>query len=70
LVVGRYHAENLLNTQVKGAAHTLGDMPAEGAEATRQVAIELLACASPSSTSWQASRAAAHSSSNSCCEEL
>jgi hypothetical protein len=26
-----HHAESLLDAQMKGAAHTLGDMPAEGA---------------------------------------
>jgi hypothetical protein len=36
LVVRRYHAESLLDTQVKGAVHAPGDMPAKGAEATRQ----------------------------------
>jgi hypothetical protein len=29
-----HHAEGLLDAQVKGAAHALGDVPAEGAEAT------------------------------------
>jgi hypothetical protein len=32
--VGRHHAKGFLNTQVKGAAHALGNVPAEGAEAT------------------------------------
>jgi hypothetical protein len=32
--VGSHHAEGLLDTQVKGAAHALGDVPAEGAKAT------------------------------------
>jgi hypothetical protein len=32
--VRSHHAEGLLNTQVKGAAHGLGNVPAEGAEAT------------------------------------
>jgi hypothetical protein len=36
----------------------------------RRLAIELPACTSPSSTPWHASRVAARSSSNSCCEEL
>jgi hypothetical protein len=31
LVVRRHHAESLLDTQMKGAAHALGDVPAEGA---------------------------------------
>jgi hypothetical protein len=31
LVVGRHHSEGLPHAQVKGAAHALGDMPAEGA---------------------------------------
>jgi hypothetical protein len=47
LVVGNHHTEGLLDAQVKSVAHALGDVPAEGAEATR---IELLACTSPSST--------------------
>jgi hypothetical protein len=34
LVVGSHHAESLLDTQVKGAAQALGNVPAEGAEAT------------------------------------
>jgi hypothetical protein len=34
LVVGTHHAEGLLDTQVKGAAHTLGNVPAKGTEAT------------------------------------
>jgi hypothetical protein len=34
LVVRRHHAEGFLNTQVKGAAHVLGNVPAEGTEAT------------------------------------
>jgi hypothetical protein len=32
--VGRYHTEGL--AQVKGAAHALGDVPTDGAQATRQ----------------------------------
>jgi hypothetical protein len=35
LIVQRHHAKSLLDAQVKGAAHALGDMPAEGTEATR-----------------------------------
>jgi hypothetical protein len=31
LIVGRHHAKRLLDAQVKGVAHALGDMPAEGA---------------------------------------
>jgi hypothetical protein len=31
LVVGRHHAKGLLDAQVKGVAHALGDVPAEGA---------------------------------------
>jgi hypothetical protein len=38
LVVGRHHAKGLLDAQMKGAAHALGDVPAEGAQATRQQA--------------------------------
>jgi hypothetical protein len=34
--VGRHHAEGLLDAQVKGAAHALGNMPTEGVQATRQ----------------------------------
>jgi hypothetical protein len=29
--VGRCHVEGLLNAQVKGAVHALGDVPTEGA---------------------------------------
>jgi hypothetical protein len=39
--VGGHHAEGLLNAQVKGAAHALGNMPAEGAKATRHRAPDL-----------------------------
>jgi hypothetical protein len=35
LVVGDHHAEGLLDAQVKGTAQALGNMPAEGAKATR-----------------------------------
>jgi hypothetical protein len=28
--VGHHHAKGLLDAQMKGAAHALGDMPAEG----------------------------------------
>jgi hypothetical protein len=38
LVVGRHHAKGLLDAQMKGAAHALGDVPTEGAHATRQQA--------------------------------
>jgi hypothetical protein len=31
LVVGCHHAKGLLDAQMKGAAHALGDMPADGA---------------------------------------
>jgi hypothetical protein len=65
--VGRHHAEGLPHAQVKGAAHALGDVPAEGALATRQRAPGLRLAFL---TSWQTSRAAARNSSNSCCEEL
>jgi hypothetical protein len=30
--VGSHHTERLLDTQVKGVAHALGDVPTEGAE--------------------------------------
>jgi hypothetical protein len=67
LVMGDHHAEGLLDAQVKGTAQALVTcLP----RARRRLAIELPACTSPSSTSWHASRAAARSSSNSCCEEL
>jgi hypothetical protein len=33
--VGRHHAEGLLDAQAKGVAHAPGDMPTEGAQATR-----------------------------------
>jgi hypothetical protein len=65
--VGRHHAKGLLDTQMKGAAHALGNV---SARARRRLTSELPACASPSSTSWQSSRAAACNSSNSYCEEL
>jgi hypothetical protein len=65
--VGRHHTESLLDAQVKGVAHARVTCPPR---ARRQLVIELPAYASPSLTSWQASRAAARSSSNSCCEEL
>jgi hypothetical protein len=32
--VGSHHTEGLLDAQVKGAAHVLGDMPTKGVEAT------------------------------------
>jgi hypothetical protein len=35
LVVGCHHAKGLLDTQMKGAALVLGDVPAKGAQATR-----------------------------------
>jgi hypothetical protein len=41
MVLRRHHAEGFLNAQVKGAAHTLGSVPAEGAEATRHRALGL-----------------------------
>jgi hypothetical protein len=34
--VGRHHAKGLLDAQMKGAAHALGDLSAKGAQATRQ----------------------------------
>jgi hypothetical protein len=65
--VGGHHTESLLDTQVKGAVHAPVMCPPR---ARRRLAIELPACASPSSTSQHASRAAARSSSSSYCEEL
>jgi hypothetical protein len=41
LVVRSHHAKGLLDAQVKGVAHAPGDMPAEGAEATRHRAPSL-----------------------------
>jgi hypothetical protein len=41
LVVGRHHAKGLLDAQVRGAANAPGNMPAEGAEATRHRAPSL-----------------------------
>jgi hypothetical protein len=41
LVVERHHVEGLLDTLVKGTAHALGNVPAEGAEATRHRAPDL-----------------------------
>jgi hypothetical protein len=35
LIVGGHHTKRLLNAQVKGAAHALGDVPTKGAEAAR-----------------------------------
>jgi hypothetical protein len=35
LVVGDHHAKGFLNSQVKGAARALGNMPVEGTKATR-----------------------------------
>jgi hypothetical protein len=34
LLMRSHHAEGFLDTQVKGAAHALGDVPGEGAKAT------------------------------------
>jgi hypothetical protein len=34
--VGRHHAEGLIDAQVKGAVHALGNMPTVGEQATRQ----------------------------------
>jgi hypothetical protein len=34
-VVRNHHAKGFLDSQVKGATHALGDVPAEGAETTR-----------------------------------
>jgi hypothetical protein len=34
--MGCHHAKGLLDAQVKGTAHALGDMPTEGVQATRQ----------------------------------
>jgi hypothetical protein len=39
--VGGHHAKGFLNSQVKGMAHALGNVPAEGAEATRHRAPSL-----------------------------
>jgi hypothetical protein len=39
--VGRHHTKGLLDAQVKGAAHALGDKPNEGAQETRQRAPDL-----------------------------
>jgi hypothetical protein len=41
LVVGSHHTESLLDTQVKGAVHALGNVPTEGVEATRHRAPSL-----------------------------
>jgi hypothetical protein len=38
LVVGHHDAEGLLDAQVKGATHELGNIPSKGAQATRQLA--------------------------------
>jgi hypothetical protein len=41
LVVGSHHVESLLDTQMKGATHVTGNVPTEGAEATRHRAPSL-----------------------------
>jgi hypothetical protein len=62
-----HHAEGLLDTQVKGAAHALGNVPTVGAKATRHRAPGLhLALFDPLARLEGGGR----SSSNSCCEEL
>jgi hypothetical protein len=66
LLVGSHHAEGLLDAQVKCTAHAPRDVPAK---VRRRLASELPACASPSSTARQVSRAAARSSTSSCSEE-
>jgi hypothetical protein len=39
--VGRHHAKGLLDAKMKGVMHALGDVPTEGALATRQRALGL-----------------------------
>jgi hypothetical protein len=39
--VGNHYANSLLHPQVKGVAHALGDVPAEGAKTTRHGAPDL-----------------------------
>jgi hypothetical protein len=65
--MGHHHAKGLLNAQVKGWRMRWETCPPR---ARRRLASELPACATPSSTSWQTSSAAARNSSNSYCEEL
>jgi hypothetical protein len=36
LVVRPHHAEGFVDAQMKGVTHAPGDMPTEGAQATRQ----------------------------------
>jgi hypothetical protein len=67
LVVGGHHAEGLLDAQVKGAAHALGNMPVEGVKATHHRAPSLhITLFDPLARL----EGAARSSSNSYCEEL
>jgi hypothetical protein len=62
-----HHSESLLDAEVQGPR-----MRPEtcSPRARKRLASELPACASPSSMSWQVSRAAERSSSSSCSEEL
>jgi hypothetical protein len=65
--MGAHHTEGLPDAMVEGTAHAQGDVPPR---ALRRLASELPACASPASSPWQVSRAAACSTSNTCWEEL
>jgi hypothetical protein len=65
--VGPHHSEGLLDAKMQRPAHLPSDVPAKGAQAAGS---ELPACASPSSTARQISRAALRNSCSSCSEEL
>jgi hypothetical protein len=67
LVVGSHHPEGLLDAKMQRPALAPGDV---SAKARRRLASELPACASPSSTARQVSRAAVRNSNSSCSEEL
>jgi hypothetical protein len=67
--VGPHHAKGLLDAQVKRATHGCMCLETFPPRVRRRLASELPACASPSSTAWQVSRAAARSSTSSRSEE-
>jgi hypothetical protein len=61
--MGPHHAEGLPDAKMEGTRMRWETFPPR---ARRRLTSELPACASPSSISWQVSRAAACSASNSC----
>jgi hypothetical protein len=61
--VRSHHPEGLLDAEMQRPVTWLP-------RARRRLASELPACASPSSTAWQVSRAVVRNSSSSCSEEL